>query len=86
LPQKVASRAAVPRGFWWDAPILKAELNFTTDTGKWQDRRWQTIPAAWEATAGTASCTLPKNSPVHYFNLVDTRDLVVSGEHELTGP
>ena len=25
-------------------PIVQAELNYTTDTGKWQDRNWQTIP------------------------------------------
>lgn len=69
-----------------DAPIQKAELNFTTDTGKWQDRKWQSIPAAWDATTGKASAALPEATSVYYFNLTDNRDLVVSSEHEVMKP
>ena len=69
-----------------DAPIQKAELNFTTDTGKWQDRKWQSIPAAWDAKTGKASAALPEATSAYYFNLTDNRDLVVSSEHEVMKP
>ena len=68
------------------APITKAELNYTTDTGKWQDRKWQTLPAAWDASAGRATATLPEKTTVYYFNFIDNRDLVVSSEHEALSP
>ncbi len=66
--------------FTSEAPIVKAELNYTTDTGKWQDRNWQTIPARLDL--GKASAVLPEEVSVYYFNLIDERDLVVSSEHE----
>jgi len=61
-------------------PIVKAELNYTTDSGKWQDRNWQTVPATLDA--GKASVTLPADVTVYYFNLIDQHKLVVSSEHE----
>jgi len=61
-------------------PIQKAELHFTTDTGKWQDRKWQTIPAEWDAKTGKTSALLPELASVYYFNLQDQRGLVVSSE------
>jgi dienelactone hydrolase len=63
-------------------PIRKAELNYTTDSGPWQDRKWKTIPAVFDVKAGRMSAVLPKNTKVYYFNLVDNRNLVVSSEHE----
>jgi hypothetical protein len=68
------------------APIQKAELNFTTDTGKWQDRKWQTMPAEWDAKTGKTSAALPEATAVYYFNLIDNRGLVVSSEHEIVRP
>jgi hypothetical protein len=64
------------------APITKAELNYTIDTGAWQKRRWETIPARLDTKGGKASARLPKGATVYYFNLLDNRDLVVSSEHE----
>jgi hypothetical protein len=64
------------------APITKAELNYTTDTGPWQKRRWETIPARLDTKRRKASARLPKGTTVYYFNLLDNRDLVVSSEHE----
>ena len=64
------------------APITKAELNYTTDAGPWENRKWETIPAVLDAKAGKVSARLPKEATVYYFNLVDDRDLVVSSEHE----
>jgi len=67
-------------------PIVRAELNYTTDTGKWQDRNWQTVEATLDADAGKASATLPEGVTVYYLNLIDERDLVVSSEHEEMAP
>jgi dienelactone hydrolase len=60
--------------------MVKAELNFTRDTGRWQDRKWESIPA--DVKAGRISADLPEGTRVYYFNLFDARDCVVSTEHE----
>lgn len=69
-----------------ETPILKAEMNFTVDAGRWQDRNWQTLPAAWDEKTGMASAVLPEATTVYFFNLTDHRDLVVSSEHEVITP
>lgn len=61
-------------------PVVKAELNYTKDTGRWQDRKWEAIPA--QLTDGRVAASLPEGTRVYYFNLVDERDCVVSTEHE----
>jgi dienelactone hydrolase len=63
-------------------PIKRAELNYTTDTGTWLDRKWETIPAVLDLKSGKIFATLPRGTTVYYFNLIDERDLVVSSEHE----
>ena len=63
-------------------PVVKAELNYTTDTGKWQERNWQTIPAALDAETRTASATLPEKVTVYYLNLIDDQNHAVSTAHE----
>jgi len=65
--------------FETDVPIVKAELNHTRDTGKWPDRKWMATEAQVEA--GRITATLPEGATVHYLNLIDERDLVVSTEH-----
>ena len=62
------------------APVVKAELNFTRDVGRWQDRQWETRPA--DRTEGRISAQLPGGTRVYYFNLTDDRGCVVSTEHE----
>jgi hypothetical protein len=66
-------------------PIVKAELNYTRDVGKWQDRKWVAIPARLDAAtatvAGKVAATLPEGTKVYYLNLFDDRDCVVSTEH-----
>ena len=62
-------------------PIQKAELNFTRDTGKWQERKWETLPARVDAKAHRVTATLPEGTRVYYLNLIDERNLVVSTEH-----
>lgn len=61
--------------------IAKAELNFTKDTGAWQKRVWETIPANLDAAKRKATATVPAGATVFYFNLADDRGLVVSSEH-----
>jgi len=61
------------------SPVLKAELAFTRDAGKWQKRKWETVPAAIEGARASAS--VPDDAKVFYLNLVDDRNLVVSTEH-----
>lgn len=63
-------------------PVVRAELNYTTDAGKWQERDWQTVPATLDAEAGKASATLPEAVTVYYLNLIDDQNLLVSSEHE----
>ena len=62
-----------------EIPVARAELNFTRDTGKWQDRKWETIAA--EVKDGEASAQIPAGASVFYLNLIDGRGLVVSSEH-----
>ena len=61
-------------------PITKAELNYTRDTGKWQDRKWTSQPAT--LNKNTATAAVPSDARAWYINLFDDRGLVVSSEHE----
>jgi len=61
------------------APIVKAELNFTRDAGKWQARKWESVAATVES--GRVTCAVPEDAKVYYVNLFDDRNLVVSSEH-----
>jgi cephalosporin-C deacetylase-like acetyl esterase len=66
-----------------DTPIRTAEFNYTTDVGPWQQREWKTLPASLDTTRHRATAALPAGTTVYYFNLIDTRDLIVSSEHEV---
>ncbi len=59
--------------------VVKAELNFTKDSGGWQERKWESIPAG--LAADRVSARVPEGTRVYYFNLFDQRDCVVSTEH-----
>jgi len=61
------------------APIVKAELNFSRDAGKWQARKWESVAATLEN--GRVTCVVPDDAKVYYLNLFDDRNLVVSSEH-----
>ncbi|MCL5097484.1 MAG: acetylxylan esterase [Candidatus Omnitrophica bacterium] len=60
--------------------VAKAELNYTKDTGRWPDRRWEAQPASLVGNRIEAS--LPAGTRVYYLNVVDERGCVVSTEHE----
>ncbi|MEO8127557.1 MAG: acetylxylan esterase [Bryobacteraceae bacterium] len=62
--------------------IAKAELNYTKDEGRWQDRKWETEPAELDAKAHSAHAVIPEGTKVWYINLVDDKGLVVSSEHQ----
>lgn len=62
------------------SPIVKADLNYTLDTGNWKDRKWESLPA--EMKDGKITAILPEGTKVYYFNLTDDRDCVISTEHE----
>ena len=64
------------------AKIVKAELNYTKDSGVWKLRKWETIPAALDAAQHKIGAELPAGTTVHYFNLVDEHGLVISTEHQ----
>jgi len=66
-------------------PVVKAELNTTKDTGAWQERKWEAVPAQLVGT-GKVTATLPEGTTVYYLNLIDRRDLVVSTEHVELAP
>jgi dienelactone hydrolase len=59
--------------------IARAELNYTLDTGRWQDRKWDAIPAT--LADGRVTAELPDKTRVYYLNLFDERGCVVSTEH-----
>ena len=61
--------------------VVKAELNVTRDRGRWQDRKWEALPAALDDT-GKVSATVPEGVTVWYLNLFDDRDCVDSTEHQ----
>jgi dienelactone hydrolase len=61
--------------------VTKAELLYTTDTGPWQKRLWQTATAKI-GDDYKVSAALPVGTKVYYLNLIDERGLIVSSEHE----
>lgn len=60
----------------------KAELNYTCDPGVWNERAWESVPAAVDAESRIVSATLPDGVTVYSFNVYDDGGLVVSSEHE----
>lgn len=67
--------------FQSEVPVNKAELNFTLDTGRWQDRKWEQSPAQIDSGSHRVHARIPANAKVCYLNIFDDRDCVVSTEH-----
>jgi dienelactone hydrolase len=64
-----------------DTGISKAELCYTTDTGAWQQRKWQS--RAFPAGNGKIFAPLPSERPlVCFISVTDGRGLMVSTQHE----
>ncbi len=49
--------------------IQRADLTYTCDTGKWQDRKWETMRAELDTNAPRVSAPLPAATTVWYLNL-----------------
>ena len=64
-----------------EASITKAELAFTRDIGKWQDRKWESLPAEIDTTTGRVTAKIPAEAKVCYLNLFDDRNCAVSTPH-----
>jgi dienelactone hydrolase len=62
--------------------IVRAELNYTKDDGRWQDRKWETVPAQLDPKSRTVNIQVPHGATAWYLNLFDDRGLVVSSEHQ----
>jgi hypothetical protein len=61
--------------------LKKAELHFTTDTGAWQKRQWQTVSATLDGSR--ISAVLPAGRPlVCFLSVTDERGRVVTTQHE----
>lgn len=84
-PARVTGQGQDGRDVWVSfeskTPIAKAELTYTKDTGKWQERKWEIIPAQLDAEKGRATAILPEGAIVYYINLIDNRGLYISSEH-----
>jgi len=65
-----------------EVPLAKAALHYSTDRGRWQDRKWTTEPAEIDSSKHTISVRLPKARPLAAFiTAVDDRGLTVSTPH-----
>lgn len=61
-------------------PVVKGQLHYTSDSGKWQDRKWQSADA--EVKGNTVSAKLPAARPlVYYLSVTDQRGAMMSTEH-----
>ena len=63
-------------------PVVRAELHYTADEGKWQDRKWMTIPARLDEKRHQASAEIPEAAKAWFFNLLDDKGLLVSSEYQ----
>lgn len=62
-------------------PIVNAELHYTTDTGVWKERKWQTREA--KIDGDNIKVELPTERPiVYYISVLDSRQATVTTEHD----
>ena len=59
--------------------MVKAELIYTKDGGRWTERKWETAGATFGGD--TAKATLPAGTVAYYVNIEDQRGRVVSTRH-----
>ena len=53
-----------PGGF----ELIRAELEYTTDSGHWQEREWKTDTTDWDADASRAKTALPEGVTAWYIS------------------
>jgi dienelactone hydrolase len=62
--------------------IVKAVLNYTTNSGCWTKRKWESKAAKLNSKKNKYSSQLPNNWTAYYFNIYDNRNCLVSSEHQ----
>lgn len=61
-------------------PAMKADLHYTTMTGAWTARQWQTVPAKLDS--GDITAPLPAERPLTcFFTATDARGLITSSAY-----
>jgi hypothetical protein len=66
--------------------VVWGELNYTADSGKWIDRRWQIEPVDLVHDKPEVRATLPDGTLSWYVNLIDSRGLVTSSAVQQVTP
>jgi len=62
-------------------PIKEATLNYTTDTGGWKERKWESRPAQLDQNGRSVSVQLPSDQAIIYFvSVTDERGAIVSSD------
>lgn len=66
--------------------FASGQLNFTTDAGRWQDRKWHTASAKWDPEKRRLSAELPTRRPLtFFFTATDERGMVTSSQQAAVG-
>ena len=63
------------------SPIAKAELCVTRQSGRWQDREWESLSATIDPATSKVTAKIPSDATVFYLNLFDERNCAVSAPH-----
>lgn len=80
-PLKMEGNRATTR-FRAPVPLVKAQLHYTSDIGKWQERKWHSVDARIDTAGGTISAALPDVRPlVYYLSATDQRGAMISTGH-----
>ena len=77
--EMVVDGGAVSAAFSSHTPLSKAELVYTCEGGKWQDRKWHATEAV--LGAGEISAQIPDGCKVCYLAIEDVRGAYVSASH-----
>jgi cephalosporin-C deacetylase-like acetyl esterase len=62
-------------------PVVKAELNYTKDSGPWRKRKWNKAKATLDSGGKRVSAKLPAGVKACYLNIYDKRNCLVSTKH-----
>ncbi len=63
-----------------EVPVVSSAIHFTTDTGPWKERKWQSAEAV--VSGNSISAVLPEKRPlVVYLSATDRRGAMVTTEH-----
>ena len=65
-------------------PIASAELNFTLQTGNWEERKWGTLPATVSRGTHKVTAVIPMRTTAYFFNLINIHGMIVSSELIMT--